>query len=128
MAGKRILIVDDNPVNQKLLRVTLAGLEHELWTASDAEAALALLADARPDLILLDIQLPGMDGLALTRRLKRDPAMRGVRIVAVTAYASPDDEERAMAAGCDGFIAKPIDTRTFPHIVERLLGDEGAAA
>ena len=116
-----ILIVDDNPVNMKLIRVLLAGEGYEVRTASDAGAALKILQNVHPSLILMDIQLPGIDGLELTRRLKADPATREILIVGLTAYAMKGDEERILAAGCDGYIPKPIDTRTLPGYVRRCL-------
>ena len=121
MAGEAILIVDDNPVNLKLLRITLALADYDVQTAIDAEQALSVLASFRPRLILMDIQLPGMDGLELTRRLKADPATADAIILAVTAYAMKGDEQRALAAGCDGYITKPIDTRTLPGTIARSL-------
>ena len=117
MAGERILIVDDNPQNLKLARVLLAGEGYEVRTAVDAEEALHVLDRFAPIAILMDIQLPGMDGLELTRRLKADVARRHILILALTAYAMKGDEEKAMAAGCDGYITKPIDTVTLPQVV-----------
>jgi CheY-like chemotaxis protein len=119
--GEPVLIVDDNAINLKLLRVTLMIAGFEVRTAVHAEDAIAVLATFRPRLILMDIQLPGMDGLMLARRLKADPATSGAVIVAVTAYAMKGDEERALAAGCDGYLAKPIDTRTLPDLLARYL-------
>ena len=121
MAGEPILIVDDNAANLKLARVLLAGEGYEVRTAVDAEEALRVLRDFRPRLILMDLQMPGMDGFELTRRLKADPATRGIVILALTAYAMKGDEERATAAGCDGYVSKPIDTRTLPALIARLL-------
>jgi CheY-like chemotaxis protein len=121
MAGEAILIVDDNPVNLKLLRITLAVAGYEVRTAVDAEQAISALASFSPRLILMDIQLPGIDGLELTRRLKADPATKDTIILAVTAYAMKGDEQRALAAGCDGYVAKPIDTRTLPDAIARWL-------
>lgn len=116
-----ILIVDDNPVNMKLTRVLLTGEGYDVRTASDAGEALTILQDVHPGLILMDIQLPGIDGLELTRRLKADPATRDIPIVGLTAYAMKGDEERILAAGCDGYIPKPIDTRTLSDNVRRYL-------
>ena len=121
MSPEPILIVDDNPVNLKLVRVLLESEGHEVRVASDAEEALELLATIQPRLILMDLQLPGMDGLELTRRLKSDPATREILIIALTAYAMKGDAEKARAAGCDGYIAKPIDTRTLPAVVADYL-------
>jgi two-component system cell cycle response regulator DivK len=121
MAGEPILIVDDNPTNLKLARVTLALAGYEVRVAADAEEALAILGTYRPRLILMDLQLPGMDGLALTRYLKQDPATGGIVILALTAYAMKGDEDKALDAGCDGYITKPIDTRTLAAVVARHL-------
>jgi CheY-like chemotaxis protein len=113
MAGESILIVDDNAQNLKLARVLLTGEGFNVRTAVDAEDALRVLESFKPSLILMDIQLPGMDGLELTRRLKADPAHQGISIVALTAYAMKGDEQKAYEAGCDGYITKPIDTSTL---------------
>jgi CheY-like chemotaxis protein len=121
MPGEPILIVDDNLVNLKLVRVLLTTEGYDVRTATNADEALTVLGSFQPRLILMDIQLPGIDGLELTRQLKTDPAMRNVRIVALTAYAMKGDEDRMLAAGCDGYISKPIDTRTLPGIVARYL-------
>ena len=124
MAGEPILIVDDNPTNLKLARVMLAGEGYEVRVAVDAEEALALLDSFRPRLILMDLQLPGMDGLTLTRRLKQDPATSGIAILALTSYAMKGDEQKALAAGCDGYITKPIDTRTLPRVIASFLAGD----
>jgi CheY-like chemotaxis protein len=108
VAGEPILIVDDNPQNLKLVRVILSNEGYDVRTAADAEMALALLRSFTPQLILMDLQLPGMDGLQLTRQLK-------------TAYAMKGDEEKARAAGCDGYVSKPIDTERLPDIVRSHL-------
>ena len=121
MTDRSILIVDDNPVNLKLIRILLAGEGYDVHTAGDAEEALRILQGLRPRLILMDIQLPGIDGLELTRQLKANPLTRDIRILGLTAYAMKGDEEKIMAAGCDGYIAKPIDTRTLPGVIERYL-------
>ena len=124
MAGEPILIVDDNPANLKLANVLLAKEGYEIQTAADAEEALKLLETYKPRLILMDIQLPGMDGLELTRRLKADPAMKGIVILALTAYAMKGDDEKAKAAGCDGYITKPIDTQALPGLIAGHLKGE----
>ena len=121
MASERILIVDDNPTNQKLMRVLLASHGYEVIAAGNAEEALELLEGRPPRLILMDIQLPGMDGLELTRRLKKDPATAAILVVAVTAYAMKGDAERAQAAGCDGYVTKPIDVETLPDRIRAWL-------
>jgi len=115
MPAKSILIVDDNPVNLKLIRVLLAGEGYDVHTAGDADGALRVLKNSSPQLILMDVQLPGIDGLELTRRLKADPATRAIKILGLTAYAMKGDREKILAAGCDGYIAKPIDTRATKH-------------
>jgi CheY-like chemotaxis protein len=121
VAGESILIVDDNPMNLKLIRVLLSGEGYDVRVAGDATEALAVLKAFTPKLILMDIQLPGIDGLELTRRLKASSATRDVIILALTAYAMKGDAERMVQAGCDGYIAKPIDTREFPGTLARYL-------
>jgi CheY-like chemotaxis protein len=128
LAGELILIVDDNAANLKLARVLLSGEGYEVLTAGDAEQALELLESFRPRLILMDLQLPGMDGLELTRRLKADPARRDIAVIALTAYAMKGDEEKARAAGCDGYVTKPIDTEKLPRQVADHLSSAGGAA
>jgi len=121
MARESILIIDDNAQNLKLARVTLSLDGYDVRTAGDAEDALRVLASFTPRLILMDLQLPGMDGLRLTRQLKGDPERRRIRIVALTAYAMKGDEEKALAAGCDGYITKPIDTDNLSRVVAQHL-------
>jgi CheY-like chemotaxis protein len=121
VAGAPVLIVDDNPINLKLVRVLLETEGYAVRTAADAEEALGVFAEFRPRLILMDIQMPGMDGLEFTRRLKADPSTRDIAIIAITAYAMKGDEEKARAAGCDGYVSKPIDTRALPGIIARHL-------
>lgn len=127
MPGERVLIVDDNLTNLKLVRVLLTLEGYDVRTASDAEEAMTVLGAFSPSLILMDLQLPGMDGLELTRRLKVDPSTRNAVIIAITAYAMKGDEERALAAGCDGYVSKPIDTRALPALLARHLRKEGSA-
>jgi two-component system, cell cycle response regulator DivK len=124
MAGELVLIVDDNAQNLKLVRVLLRAEGYDVRTAVDAEEALGELEWFTPRLILMDLQLPGMDGLELTRLLKSDPMRRGISIVAVTAYAMKGDEEKARAAGCDGYVAKPIDVERLSHLVRELLDQQ----
>jgi CheY-like chemotaxis protein len=125
MAGEPILIVDDTPVNLKLTRMLLVNEGYAVATAASAEEALELLRGYRPRLILADIQLPGMDGLEMTRLIKQDPATREIAVVALTAFAMKGDEQKAMDAGCDGYITKPIDTRTLGERIHRLLSGRG---
>jgi two-component system, cell cycle response regulator DivK len=121
MAGERILVVDDNDLNLELMRDLLEGQGYRVRVAMDANDALAVLHDFRPRLIFMDIQLPGMDGLTLTRMLKSNPSMRDIRIVGLTGYAMAGDEQRLLAAGCDGYLPKPIDTRALPGVVQAQL-------
>jgi CheY-like chemotaxis protein len=121
MAGEPILIVDDNPANLKLVSYLLLSRGYDVRTSLDADDALRTLATFHPRVILMDLQLPGMDGLELTRTLKSDPATRDILIVAVTAFAMKGDAEKAHDAGCDGYITKPIDTRQLPGTVAALL-------
>jgi len=121
MAGEPILVVDDNAVNLKLVAYLMKANGYDVHTASDAETATASIAEHRPRLILMDLQLPGIDGLELTRRLKADPTTRDIIIVAVTAYAMKGDHEKALAAGCDDYVTKPIDTRKLPETIARHL-------
>jgi len=117
----RILIVDDNPVNLKLATDVLEMEGYAIEKAVDAEQAQEMLKSATPDLILMDIALPGMDGLTLTRKLKADERLKDVPVVAMTAFAMKGDEQKALAAGCDGYITKPIDTRKLPQQVAAYL-------
>jgi CheY-like chemotaxis protein len=117
----RILIVDDNVTNLKLVAYLMKSKGYDVGTAVDAESALAEIATHRPRLILMDLQLPGTDGLELTRRLKADPATRDILVIAVTAYAMKGDQDRALAAGCDDYVTKPIDTRALPETIARHL-------
>jgi CheY-like chemotaxis protein len=121
VSGEIILIVDDNAANLKLARVLLQGEGYEVRTAADAEEAMRVLQTYTPRLILMDIQLPGMDGLELTRRLKADLATKDIVILALTAYAMKGDEDKARAAGCDGYIAKPIDVGSLPGVIAQHL-------
>ena len=121
MSGARILIVDDNPTNLKLASDVLEFEGYEILKAIDAESAQEIIGALVPDLILMDIALPGMDGLSLTRLLKADAKTRHITIVALTAYAMKGDDAKARDAGCDGYITKPIDTRKLPGLVAEYL-------
>ena len=121
MDGEPILIVDDTPVNLKLTRMLLVNEGYSVATAASAEEALELLRSYRPRLILADIQLPGMDGLEMTRLIKKNEATKDIAVVALTAFAMKGDEQKAMDAGCDGYITKPIDTRTLGERIRQLL-------
>ena len=124
MSGEAILAVDDHPVNLKLIRVLLTGEGYEVRTVADAEEALRVLETFAPRLILMDLQLPGMDGFELTRRLKADPRRRAITILAMTAYAMKGDDERAREAGCDGYLSKPLDTRALPGVIAGYLASQ----
>jgi two-component system cell cycle response regulator DivK len=109
----KVLVVEDNPANMKLATFLLQSAGHTVLSATDAEAGLTLARGEQPNLILMDIQLPGMDGLEATVLLKRDTATRAIPVIALTALAMKGDEERIRAAGCDGYIAKPMGYRDF---------------
>jgi CheY-like chemotaxis protein len=119
----RILVIEDNPLNLKLASVLLRTAGHEVVPAYDAEEAEAALARGVPDLILMDLGLPGKDGYSLTRELRQRPATASVPILAVTSFAMKGDEEKALEAGCTGYLAKPIDGPTFLRRVQQLLAD-----
>jgi len=120
-AAPLILVVEDNEVNQLLTASVLEREGFAVAVASTPQQAMELLAVHQPDLILMDIQLPGMDGLALTRRIKADLATANITIVALTAHAMTGDRELTLAAGCAGYVSKPIDTRTFGDQVREFL-------
>ena len=117
----KILIVEDNPDNMSLVVFLLQSAGHTVLTAMDAEAGLTLARDEQPNLILMDIQLPGMDGLEAIVLLKRDDATRAIPVIALTALAMKGDEERIRAAGCDGYIAKPMRYQEFLATVAAQL-------
>ena len=116
-----ILLVEDNPQNRKLARTLLELEGYDVVEAEDAAAALKALEARRPDLILMDIQMPGMDGITLSRRLRERADTRDLPIIALTAYAMKGDRERFIAAGMDGYISKPIDPNTLPSLVRSHL-------
>lgn len=121
MSGEPILLVDDSTDSVDLICAILEREGYEIRVAEDAVRAAQYLDYWRPKLILMDIQLPGMDGLRFTRRLRQNRALQDVNIVAITAYARKGDEEYARSAGCDGYIKKPIDTQAFPSVIRRYL-------
>jgi CheY-like chemotaxis protein len=120
----QVLVVDDNPTNLKLAFEVLRWAGYRVSTATDAEKALKVIEERPPAVILMDIGLPGMDGLTLTRKLKAQPSTRSIRIVALTAFAMKGDERKVIDAGCDGYISKPVNTRTLAAQVERYLRGE----
>ena len=121
MPTKTILVVEDNALNMKLVKSLLNIGKHDMIEAPDAETGITLARDKRPDLILMDIQLPGMDGLTATRVIKEDPSGKDIPIVAFTSFAMEGDEEKAIEAGCAGYITKPLNTQNFLKTVESYL-------
>ena len=121
MEGKKIFIIEDNFLNRELMLTVLKSRGHEIKALESAENALEEIIEYKPDLLLLDIMLPGKDGLTLTSELRAEPETCDLTIIAVTAYAMRGDKERIMEAGCDGYVSKPIDTRKFPAVVEEFL-------
>ena len=121
MGGKRILLIEDNAINRRLAQFLLKSQGYEVWEVSSAPEAFESLKQKQPDLILMDIQLPGMDGLAATKKLKADPATRNIPILVVTSYAMKGDEAKAFEAGCSGYVTKPIDKTVFLEAVAKAL-------
>lgn len=117
----RILIVEDNPANMKLASLLLHKAGHSALCAVDAETGLTLARDGQPDLILMDIQLPGMDGLAATALLKQDPTTASIPVIALTAMAMKEDREKTRMAGCDAYIAKPLRYQELYAAIDALL-------
>ena len=124
MAGKNILLVEDNPVNRRLAVFLLRSQGYQVREASTAKEAFEMLNTEIPDLIVMDIQLPGMDGLETTRKLKEQPATADIPVIAVTSYAMKGDREKALAAGCAGYVTKPIDKTTFIQEVAAHLSSK----
>jgi CheY-like chemotaxis protein len=121
MNGKTILLVEDNPYNRDLVVDLLLLAGARVLTAADAETALEMVGREAVDLVLMDVSLPRMDGLEATRRLKSDPVTSQLPVIALTAHAMKGDRERVLAAGCDGYLTKPIDTRAFISAVTQFL-------
>jgi CheY-like chemotaxis protein len=121
MANETVLVIEDNEMNMKLVRSLLQLGKYSVLEAIDAENGIQLAREHHPDLILMDIQLPGMDGLTATREIKKDPAVKDITVVALTSYAMQGDEEKARDAGCAGYISKPIDTRSFLETVDQFF-------
>jgi len=118
---EKILIVEDNPQSMRVTLVTLRAHSYTLLEATDGEQALGIAASGKPDLILMDLQLPKMNGLEATRRLRQMPTFSRIPIIALTAYAMKGDREKAIEAGCDAYLSKPINTRELPKVVPELL-------
>ena len=121
MKSKTVLVIEDNELNMKLVRSMLQLAYYEIVEAKNAEDGIKLAREHLPKLILMDIQLPGIDGLDATRIIKKNPKLAHIPIVALTSYAMQGDEEKAISAGCTGYIAKPIDTRNFLDIISKYL-------
>jgi two-component system cell cycle response regulator DivK len=124
----KILVIEDNPANMKLAALLLRNAGHSALSAVDAETGVTLAHNELPDLILMDIQLPGMDGLAAAVLLKQDPATAAIPIIALTAMAMKDDEEKTKAAGCDAYIAKPLRYHELYAAIDTLLAKSKAPA
>ena len=121
MLREPILIVDDNQMNLKMERLLLELEGYQVQIAKNASEVWVVLENFKPRMILMDFGLPGLDGVELTRQLKKDPRIKDVVILLLSSYDQKGDEEKALAAGCNGYIHKPIDIKTFPRIVENLL-------
>jgi CheY-like chemotaxis protein len=121
MAQDKILIVEDNKLNLRLTDFILRSKGYEVFSARNAQECLDACRKEKPAVILMDLQLPGVDGLTLTRQLKSAPETQDILIVAVTARAMKTDREKALEAGCDSYISKPIDTQKLPEIIEQLI-------
>jgi two-component system, cell cycle response regulator DivK len=121
MVNQTILIVEDNPVNRKLLVTVLRPHGYRLLTAVDGEEAVAIACQELPDLVLMDLQLPKMNGYAATQRLKELPETAKIPVIALTAHAMPEERNHAQQVGFDGYITKPIDTRTFPSLIRAVF-------
>jgi two-component system, cell cycle response regulator DivK len=122
---KTIVIVDDNAVSRELIREVLDSPGYSILEASDGRNGIELIQRNSPDLVLLDIQLPGLDGYSVVRQLRENPRFTNLKVVAVTAFAMQGDRERALAAGFDGYITKPINTYLLEEQVQELLHDDG---
>jgi len=125
MATKKVLVIEDNELNMKLVRGLLSLEDYTMLEAIDAEAGIKLAMQHRPDLILMDIQLPGIDGLEATKIINADDDLKGIPILALTSYAMQGDEEKAKRAGCVDYITKPLDTRIFLNIIRKYIDNKG---
>ncbi len=121
MTEKKILVIEDNPMNMELVVDLLETYDFIVFAAENAESGIDLAKKHIPDLILMDISLPGMDGLVATTILKNDDVTKSIPVIALTAHAMDGDEEKALIAGCDSFLTKPIDTRQFPKKVAEII-------
>lgn len=119
--SQRILVIEDQEDNRRILRDLLTSAGYEMLEATTGEEGVVLAAAQRPDLILMDIQLPGLDGYEVTRRIKGDPALRHIPIIAVTSYALSGDDQKAFAAGCDAYVTKPFSPRALLAKIREYL-------
>jgi two-component system cell cycle response regulator DivK len=119
--SKRILVVEDQPDNRQIIRDMLAASDYQITEAENGQEALAAIAKQRPDLILMDIQLPIMDGYTATSRIKADPTLRSIPVIAVTSYALSGEEKKARAAGCDDYVPKPFSPRQLLAKIRQFL-------
>ena len=126
MNNKTVLVIEDNELNMKLIRSLLQIGQYHVVEATDAETGIRLAHDNHPDLILMDIQLPGMDGLSATKVIKGDDALKATPVVALTSYAMQGDEKKAMDAGCVAYITKPLETRSFLENITKFFNGDGA--
>jgi CheY-like chemotaxis protein len=124
MADKKILLVEDNAVNRRLAGFLLRSQGYQVREATTATEAFEMLKGDQPDLIVMDIQLPGMDGLEITKKLKEQPGTADIPVIAVTSYAMKGDREKALAAGCAGYVTKPIDKKLFIEEVAAHVGNK----
>ena len=121
MTNKTVLVVEDNALNIKLVRSLLTIHNYGVLEAMDAETGIQLTRKHQPDLVLMGVQLPGMDGLKATQIIKGDPALKDIPVVVLTSYAMQGDEEKAVKAGCTGYITKPLDTKAFLETIDQYL-------
>ena len=121
MLKDKVMLVEDNPQNMKLLEILLRAKSYDLLKACDGEEALDVATREQPDLIVMDMQLPKMSGVEVTRRLRQMPVFRQTPIIALTAFAMRGDRERFLEAGCNAYISKPIHTRELPKIIDQML-------
>lgn len=119
--SKKILIVEDNPQNMRLIEMALSAESYTLLEATNGEEALEVAKKERPDLIIMDIQLPKMSGLEVTRKLREIPEFSRTPIIAITAYAMKGDKEKALDAGCNAYLSKPISARDLPNLIAKML-------
>ncbi len=122
--NEKILIVEDNPQNMRLIEMTLKARNYTLLKAADGEEALYIARREHPDLIIMDVQLPKMGGLEVTRKLRKNPAFSRTPIIGLTAYAMKGDKERIIESGCDVYLSKPINTRALPGLIELMLAQQ----